>query len=263
MAPFTKKKNPKITETSVSGSSSSSSVDSDESKPQVTYSPRKARFARATTVHSPAGLGPTARKLDMIPAAFNSYHPQTQTNDIGFGYLPEFEQNARVDMPVTPFSSMRNKFANTPGAHSKMTLGGESVLSPTIREEMALEKTEKNTEKQQAKDLVRGHDKHVTCFNLGFDPLYPTNTTTESQNPRPHGQTPPPIHKPDLLPNRPLPPQHNLLHLQRHQSPSSAQLLATLGRPHRNLAASHPPRHRLHLTLHLFGHNLPQLARQE
>jgi len=107
----------------------------------------------------------------MIPAAFNSYHPQTETNDIGFGYMPEFEQNARVDMPVTPFSSMRNKFANTPGAHSKMTLGVESVLSPTIREEMALEKTEKDTDKQQAKDLVCRHNDHIK-YSIGrFEPL--------------------------------------------------------------------------------------------
>jgi len=98
--------------------------------------------------------------LDMIPAAFNSYHPQTQPADVGFGYMPEFERNAGVEMamPVTQFGSVRNKFANTPGAHSKMTLGGESVLSPTLREEMALEKREKMTEQQQAKDLVSAHE---------------------------------------------------------------------------------------------------------
>lgn len=71
--------------------------------------------------------------------------------------MPEFEWNAGIEMPVTPFtpfSTIKNKFANTPGAHSRMTLGAESVLSPTFKEERALEKSEKETEKQQAQDLV-------------------------------------------------------------------------------------------------------------
>ena len=155
----TPKKDSNVTVSSVSGSSSSSSITSKESQAQAYHSPRKARFAEATAVHSPAGLGPAVRTLDMIPpAAFNSYHPQTRPADVGFGYMPEFERNAGVEMPITPFSSIKNRFAhNTPGAHSRMTFGGESVLSPTFREEKALEKREKDTEKQQAKDLVSKH----------------------------------------------------------------------------------------------------------
>lgn len=118
---------------STDSSSSSSSL-----KP-----PRTPRFAEATSVHSPV----EARSPFADPE--KSEVPQSQPGDIGFGYINNRES---VAVPMTPKSPLKSamKVPGTPGRRI------DNPLSPTFREEEALEKREAFTDKEQARDLVRG-----------------------------------------------------------------------------------------------------------
>nr|POE63372.1 hypothetical protein CFP56_04275 [Quercus suber] len=121
-------------------------------------SPRTARFAEATAVHSPiepsqAGRSPFA---DPLPRT-NHFMPQPQVSDVGFGYMNKHES---VEMPDTddhdyykaPMKSPLKSAMKTPGAPPRDF--GAAILSPTFKEEEHLEKHETFTERQQAKDIV-------------------------------------------------------------------------------------------------------------
>lgn len=103
--------------------------------------PRTPRFAEATSVHSPV----EARKT---PFSFfeKSEVAQAQPSDIGFGYINNGADVESVAMPQTPRSPLKSAL-KSPG------VGPKNPLSPTFREEEALEKREKSTDKEQAKDL--------------------------------------------------------------------------------------------------------------
>jgi hypothetical protein len=121
-------------------------------------SPRTARFAEATAVHSPIepskGSSPFA---DPPGTKVNHYKPQPQPSDFGFGYINNAEPVAveEDDQPRTQYVNLA-----TPGLKSAMKSPGtpgrylNGPLSPTFREEQVLEKAEKSTEKEQAKDVV-------------------------------------------------------------------------------------------------------------
>lgn len=118
--------------------------------------PRTARFAEATSVHSP--LEPTRSPFADPPTTH--YAPQPQPADVGFGYLNnrtsahesvEMEETDRRYLPPpTPKSPLKSAL-KSPGAPPR---NFESVLSPTFREEQILEKHEGDTEQEQQKDLV-------------------------------------------------------------------------------------------------------------
>jgi hypothetical protein len=74
---------------------------------------------------------------------------QAQPSDIGFGYITQNEQH--VEVPMTPASPLKSAM-KVPGTPARRL---DNPLSPTFREEQILEKTEEETEKEQAKDLVR------------------------------------------------------------------------------------------------------------
>lgn len=79
--------------------------------------------------------------------------PQPQPSDVGFGYLSENHASkhtsyAGVEVPITPASPLKSAL-KVPG-----TPGRLNPLSPTFREEEALEKQEVATEHANAKDLV-------------------------------------------------------------------------------------------------------------
>ena len=86
---------------------------------------------------------------------------QPQPADVGFGYLrnhhesvemPNTEPNGYEPMtPKTPLKSPLKSAMKTPGAAPRDL--GKAILSPVFQEEY-LEKREKHTEKQQAKDIV-------------------------------------------------------------------------------------------------------------
>jgi uncharacterized membrane protein len=123
--------------------------ESSDSDNRSLKTPRTARFAEATTVHSPVdGRGPFA------DPPTNHYRPQAQPSDVGFGYVQgvEMEETDRKYLPPpTPMSPLKSAM-KSPGAAPRF-LGHEGILSPTFREEQVLEKQEYLTEKEQAKDL--------------------------------------------------------------------------------------------------------------
>lgn len=84
---------------------------------------------------------------------------QAQPSDIGFGYISNNDQH--VEVPMTPASPLKSamKIPGTPGRKI------DNPLSPTFREEQVLEKTEVETEKEQAKDLVR---KGATTYMMTY-----------------------------------------------------------------------------------------------
>jgi hypothetical protein len=105
-------------------------------------SPRTARFAEATTIHSP--IEQTRRSPFADPPA-NA--PSGGVGDVGFGYVNDPAQHAEDSMP--PKSPFRSDLRVPNTARSL------NPLSPTFREEYMLEKQEKHAEKENARDLVR------------------------------------------------------------------------------------------------------------
>lgn len=140
-----KKVPPQIVVTTRPRASSGDSVATRTSlKPPSLRSPRAARFAEATAVHSP------------IEPRSNHFMAQPQVSDVGFGYVNNKHES--VEMPDTdhndypPMKSPLKSAMKTPGAPPR-DLG--NMLSPTFKEEDQLEKQEALTDKEQAKDLVR------------------------------------------------------------------------------------------------------------
>lgn len=127
-------------------SSSSSSTNS-------LKAPRTPRFAEATAVHSPVGNG---------RSPFADPERGHQLADVGFGYIDNGQESSSAMPPKSPLKSAM-KVPGTPGR----TL--QNPLSPTFREEQFLEKREKSTDKEQARDVVN----FLPCFlafycNLGM-----------------------------------------------------------------------------------------------
>lgn len=121
-------------------------------------SPRTARFAEATAVYSP--VEPAQNPFRDPPT--NHYMAQPQVSDLGFGYLDRKshesveveETDEKYLAPMTPKTPLKSAL-KSPGAAPRNL---EAMLSPTFRQEADLEKAEKFTDKEQAKDLVRSHN---------------------------------------------------------------------------------------------------------
>lgn len=145
-SPTFEKKGPEVTVLSRSSTGSSSTLS--------IQNPRTTRFAEATSVESPIGPSVAGRNPFVDPApATRHVMAQPQPSDIGFGYLSENNPSrhtsfAGVEMPVTPASPLKSAL-KVPG-----TPGRLNPLSPTFKEEQALEVEEEKTEKANAKDLV-------------------------------------------------------------------------------------------------------------
>ena len=108
--------------------------------------PRTPRFAEATSVHSPID-GKGKSPFD-DPDNEMSEVPQPQPGDVGFGYI---NNNNRESMPVpmTPKTPLKSAM-KVPGTPARFM----NPMSPTFREEAALDKREEHTEKEQARDVV-------------------------------------------------------------------------------------------------------------
>lgn len=110
---------------------------------------RKARFAEATTVLSPA-TGPGEHQSPFADPKMDGPKP----SDVGFGYIADnqpVEQYIKIKTDPNGFAGVPLKSAlKTPGTSNRLL----NPLSPTFREEQVLEKEEEKTEAQQAKDLV-------------------------------------------------------------------------------------------------------------
>ena len=117
--------------------------------------PRTARFAEATSVHSPIdGRSPFADPPNMAES-----EKTAKVSDLGFGYINDNASEVPVHQeatvrdyygnsgPMSPPLKSALKTPGTPGRHL-------NPLSPTFREEQMLEKEEEKTEAQNAQDLV-------------------------------------------------------------------------------------------------------------
>ncbi|OOQ90878.1 hypothetical protein PEBR_02977 [Penicillium brasilianum] len=119
---------------------------SSESSGASLKSPRTARFAEATTVHSP--IESSSRSPFADP-------PQRQSGgvaDVGFGYVAannpaQHAEDSRPPMTPALASPLRS------GLKVPNTAKSLNPLSPTFREEYMLEKQEKEAEKENARDL--------------------------------------------------------------------------------------------------------------
>ncbi|EKV05432.1 DNA-directed RNA polymerase II subunit RPB1 [Penicillium digitatum] len=114
--------------------------DSDTSNASL-KTPRTARFAEATSIHSPIGHTETGRSPFADP-------PMTQVKgdvgDVGFGYVGANNEHADDQVPMSPFR---------PDLKVPQTAKSLNPLSPTFREEYLLEKQEKKAEVENARDL--------------------------------------------------------------------------------------------------------------
>jgi hypothetical protein len=161
---------------SMSTNSSQIPTDSDPTRPRAQStnsfassfkSPRAARFAEATTVNSP--IEPPRSSFIAIPT--NHFRPQAQPSDIGFGYIDDkHTSHVTVEMEDTDNNHLprgRSEAPLSPPLKSAMKTPGVAprnfgnLMSPTFREEHALEKRELATEKEQAKDIVGFHHVHL------------------------------------------------------------------------------------------------------
>ncbi|KAJ1331460.1 hypothetical protein MN608_04919 [Microdochium nivale] len=137
MAPQDERRRPAALNLSPTRSSSSASSSQSSLK-----QPRTPRFAEATTVYSPVDH-------QALPFSDRSHPQQPQPADVGFGYIGAAGHRESVAMPMTPGSPLKSAL-RVPGTPARKF---ENPLSPTFREEEILEKREKNTDLEQAKDV--------------------------------------------------------------------------------------------------------------
>jgi hypothetical protein len=128
-------------------------------------SPRTPRFAEATAVNSPIEPSKAGRSpFDDPPVATPTTHymAQPQVSDVGFGYMNKHESVEMPDtdrdeyptaLPKSPLKSPLKSAMKTPGAPPRDI--GNAIFSPTFKHEDILEKQEKHTDKEQARDVVR------------------------------------------------------------------------------------------------------------
>lgn len=127
--------------------------------------PRKARFAEATSVDSPMAA-PGEHRLPFSRS--KTSETTAKPSDVGFGYISDnnpVEQHATL-RPVNngPGSAPLRSALKTPGTSTRFL----NPLSPTFHEETILEKQEYKTDIQQAKDLVC-KPADVECAKCGAD----------------------------------------------------------------------------------------------
>lgn len=111
---------------------------SSESSGASLKSPRTARFAEATTIHSP---------IEQSAGSPFADPPKTQSGgvgDVGFGYVNDPAQAEDTMPPVSPLPT---------GLRVPKSAVSLNPLSPTFREEYMLGKHEQHAEKENARDL--------------------------------------------------------------------------------------------------------------
>lgn len=114
-------------------------------------------------MNSPIEPSKAGRNPFLDPPKTTHYMAEPQVSDVGFGYVNKHESvempnTDQEDYPTTPLpkSPMKSPLKSamkTPGAPPRDI--GNAIFSPTFREENILEKQEKHTDKEQARDVVR------------------------------------------------------------------------------------------------------------
>ena len=118
-------------------------------------SPRTPRFAEATSVNSPID-GPSTAGRSPFHEVSTTQHlaAQPQPSDVGFGYIGErasAQPGRATEVLASPRSPLKSAL-KSPGAPPREIK--HNPLSPTWREEAALEKCEELNDKDQARDVV-------------------------------------------------------------------------------------------------------------
>lgn len=192
---------------------------SSESSGASLKSPRTARFAEATTVHSP--IESSSRSPFADP-------PQRQSGgvaDVGFGYVAannpaQHAEDSRPPMTPALASPLRS------GLKVPNTAKSLNPLSPTFREEYMLEKQEKEAEKENARDLVR----KILRTHLQISSQCTMLINVANQTPGPHCEDLPPRRQLLMQPDRAGTTRYDADHIPRHQGPSLTQQSARMGR---------------------------------
>jgi hypothetical protein len=131
-------------------SSTQHTIIGDEKVPETVIapmkSPRSARFAEATTIHSPTAAESSRSPFADPPNQSQNTHA---VSDVGFGYVNAQDPAQHIPHHAVPNSPLKSAL-RVPGTPAR-TL---NPLSPTFREEFAVEKQERQAEKANAKDLV-------------------------------------------------------------------------------------------------------------
>lgn len=128
------------------------SVRSNSDSSENSNEPRKARFAEATSVVSPA-YGPGEKQGPFSDPPRMAGNANATPSEFGFGYISDnnpVEQHATVPSNLYSGGRPLKSALKTPGTAARLL----NPLSPTFKEEAYLEEEEEKTEKQQAKDLV-------------------------------------------------------------------------------------------------------------
>ncbi|CAI7580339.1 unnamed protein product [Penicillium bialowiezense] len=102
-------------------------------------SPRTARFAEATSIHSPIEQAQRSPFADPPKP-----QPKGDVGDVGFGYVASNNYHANDQVPMSPFR---------PDLKVPQTAKSLNPLSPTFREEYMLEKQEKKADVENARDI--------------------------------------------------------------------------------------------------------------
>ena len=119
--------------------------------------PRTARFAEATSVNSP--ITPSRRNPFTGPSIDTTHVvAEPQIADVGFGYMPGSAaiKHTSVEMPLTPREPLKSALKSPSGTLKAPGTPGRFLdpRSPTFKEEVALEKQELKTDKDNAADMV-------------------------------------------------------------------------------------------------------------
>lgn len=130
--------------------------------------PRTPRFTEATSVVSP--IESTSRSPFSDPPAMAESSSEPKVSDLGFGYVADNQPSSHASGPAVPPQSAGLR-SNPPQSPLKSALKAPGTpgrfanpLSPTFKEERILEYHEKETEKENAKDVV--------CCKFTFSPDY-------------------------------------------------------------------------------------------
>lgn len=220
---------------------------SSESSGASLKSPRTARFAEATTIHSP--IEPAVRSPFADPQKNNS---DGGVGDVGFGYVSANDPAQHADDSLPPVSPWR--------ADMKVPNTARSLnpLSPTFREEYMLEKQEKTAEKENARDLVRNTLLPIYLFIF----IHLTYNPSENQTSSPNCQDLPPFRQLWLQSDCLVSTGSDSDRLQGNTGPPDTKWSSSMGRGYQPMGSIYAFGNGCHLALCLLDRFLGLLERR-
>lgn len=258
---------PEEREVSVENDSRSNEQRPSTEQPSRLRSPHTPRFAEATSVVSP--IDPSSRSAFAEPRSNMTGSEPNATatpdvSDVGFGYVADTRASRHLSYPEIPQNAaLRSNPPNSPlksALKSPGTAGTkDNPLSPTFREEQILELHEKETEDENAKDVVRPLSKGTFFFFKLV--VCKANCTEESESASPDSQILPSRRQFLLQPYHPGPGRAIVFHFQRYKKPRYSEFVEPLGARHEPMAPNSCARHSVANSSPLPGCDVRVLAR--